>query len=156
MLPPGGCRSSPFRLLYPDAFSLGQQEQSPAHFLFRRSEVKGPRCSRSGAGRALLGPRHRNSKTGKLCSGMWLRFKDWYLQKGAEIRFNRTKKQKVLVPSVRKLPFGTPVVVIALNGSGGLLETDVVETCKGGAADVFDGVIGDQELFLGAAGQEEG
>lgn len=58
--------------------------------------------------------------------------------------------------SVRKLPFGTSVVVIALNGGGGLLETDVVETCKGGAADVFDGVIGDQELFLGAAGQEEG
>lgn len=56
---------------------------------------------------------------------------------------------------VRKLPFGTPVVVIALNGGGGLLETDVVETCKRGAADVFDGVIGDQELLLGA-GQEEG
>lgn len=48
------------------------------------------------------------------------------------------------------------MVVIALNGGGGLLEADVVETCKGGAADVFDGVIGDQELLLGAAGQEEG
>lgn len=121
-----------------------------------RSELKGLRCSRSGAGRALLGPRHRNSKTGKLCSGMWLRFKDWYLQKGAEIRFNRREESKVLVSPVPTLPFGTPVVVIALNSGGGLLETDVVEPCKGGAADVFDGVIGDQELLLGAAGQGEG
>lgn len=47
------------------------------------------------------------------------------------------------------------MVIIALDAGGGLLETDVVETSKGGAADVFDGVIWDQELLLEAA-QEEG
>lgn len=48
------------------------------------------------------------------------------------------------------------MVIIALNAGGGLLETDVVETSKGGAADVFDGVIWDQELLLIAAEQKEG
>lgn len=48
------------------------------------------------------------------------------------------------------------MVIIALNGGGGLLETDVVETRKGGPTDVFDGVIRDQELLLRTAGQEEG
>lgn len=48
------------------------------------------------------------------------------------------------------------MVIIALDGGGGLLEADVVETSKGGTTDVLDGVIRDQELLLGAAGQEEG
>lgn len=47
------------------------------------------------------------------------------------------------------------MVIIALDGGGGLLETNVVETSKGGAADVFDGVIWDQELLLTAAGQKD-
>lgn len=58
----------------------GSRNGVPRTFSFVAAKVKGLRCSGSGAGRALLGPRHRNSKTGKLCSGMWLRFKDWYLQ----------------------------------------------------------------------------
>lgn len=44
------------------------------------------------------------------------------------------------------------MVIITLDGCGGLLETDVVETSEGGTADVFDGVIWDQELLLTAAG----
>lgn len=46
------------------------------------------------------------------------------------------------------LPFWGPVVVVPLNRSGGLLETDVVEASKRRSADVFDGVIWNQELFL--------
>lgn len=42
------------------------------------------------------------------------------------------------------------MVIIALDAGGGLLETDVVETGEGGAADVFDGVIWHQELLLTA------
>lgn len=48
------------------------------------------------------------------------------------------------------------MVIIALDSGGGLLETDVVETSKGGAADVFDGVIRNQELLLTPAGQKKG
>lgn len=46
------------------------------------------------------------------------------------------------------------MVIIALDGGGGLLEADVVETSKGGATDVLDGVIRDQELLLGEAGTD--
>lgn len=40
------------------------------------------------------------------------------------------------------------MVVVPLDRSCGLLETDVIEASKGGSADVFDGVVWDQELFL--------
>jgi hypothetical protein len=40
------------------------------------------------------------------------------------------------------------VVVVPLNGGCGLLEADIVETSKGSTADVFNGVIRDQELLL--------
>lgn len=40
------------------------------------------------------------------------------------------------------------MVVVPLDRSCGLLETDVIEASEGSSADVFDGVIWDQELFL--------
>lgn len=40
------------------------------------------------------------------------------------------------------------MVVVALNRRRGLLETDVIEASEGGSADVLDGVIWNQELFL--------
>lgn len=44
------------------------------------------------------------------------------------------------------------MVIIALNSGRGLLEADVVEACKGGAADVFDSVVWYEKLLL--RGQE--
>ena len=38
--------------------------------------------------------------------------------------------------------------VVAFDGGSGLLEADVVESGEGGAADVFDGVIRDEEVLL--------
>lgn len=40
------------------------------------------------------------------------------------------------------------MVVVPLYGGCGLLEADVVETSEGSTADVFNGVIRDQELLL--------
>lgn len=40
------------------------------------------------------------------------------------------------------------MVVVALDRRCGLLETDVIEASEGGSADVLDGVIRNQELFL--------
>ena len=40
------------------------------------------------------------------------------------------------------------MVVVALDGGGGLLEADVVEASEGSSADVLDGVVWNQELFL--------
>lgn len=46
------------------------------------------------------------------------------------------------------------MVVVPLDRSCGLLETDVIEASKGGSADVFDGVVWDQELFLLQPGRQ--
>lgn len=54
------------------------------------------------------------------------------------------------------LPFRAPVVVVALDGCCGFLEADVVESSKGRAADVFDSVVGDEELLLRRVGDGEG
>lgn len=54
------------------------------------------------------------------------------------------------------LPFRAPVVVVALDGCCGFLEADVVESSKGRAADVFDCVVGDEELLLRWGGDGEG
>lgn len=121
--------------------------RDPAHLLFPCSKV---RKAPSFLFRRRLRPsrpRHRNSKTGTLCSGMWLRFKDWYLRREAEFSLQETQRKST---KAWQLPFGTPVVIIALDAGGGLLETDVVETSEGGPADVFDGVIWHQELLLTA------
>lgn len=40
------------------------------------------------------------------------------------------------------------MVVEPLDGGCGLLEADVIEAGEGSAADVLDGVVWDQELFL--------
>ena len=40
------------------------------------------------------------------------------------------------------------MVVVALDGGGGLLEADVVEASEGRTADVFDGVVRYQKLLL--------
>lgn len=48
------------------------------------------------------------------------------------------------------------MVVVALDGRGGLLEADVVEASEGRAADVFDGVVRYQELLLGGDGGTDG
>lgn len=40
------------------------------------------------------------------------------------------------------------MVVVALDGRCGFLEADVVKSSKGRAADVFDCVVGDEELLL--------
>ena len=45
-------------------------------------------------------------------------------------------------------PFGVTMVVISFDAGGWLLETDVVETGKGGPVDVFDGVVRNQKVFL--------
>lgn len=47
-----------------------------------------------------------------------------------------------------RLPFWAPVVIVPLNRGRGLLETDIIEAGKRGAADVFDSVIWDQKLLL--------
>lgn len=54
------------------------------------------------------------------------------------------------------VPFRAPVVVVALNHCCGFLEADVIESGKRCAADVFDCVVGDQELLLEASGAESG
>lgn len=40
------------------------------------------------------------------------------------------------------------MVIVALDGGCGLLETDVIEAGKGGAAYVFDSVVWNEELLL--------
>lgn len=40
------------------------------------------------------------------------------------------------------------MVIVPLNRGRGLLETDIIEAGKRGAADVFDSVIWDQKLLL--------
>lgn len=46
------------------------------------------------------------------------------------------------------------MVVVALDGRCGFLEADVVKSSKGRAADVFDCVVGDEELLLRWGGME--
>lgn len=46
------------------------------------------------------------------------------------------------------------MVVVALDGGCRFLEADVVESSKRRSADVFDCVIGDQELLLQGEGQQ--
>ena len=46
------------------------------------------------------------------------------------------------------LPFGVAMVIISLYARGGLLKTDVVEACEGGPIDVFDGVVGHEEVLF--------
>lgn len=48
------------------------------------------------------------------------------------------------------------MVIVALYGGCRLLEADVIEPSKGSAADVFDRVVWDQELFLHTDGGGQG
>lgn len=86
------CRSFTFHLFSLQKPSPRAAGRVPAHLLVPRSEVKKgpPSLFPVRRGPRPPQPRHRNSKTGTLCSGMWLRFKDWYLQREAEICFKRT------------------------------------------------------------------
>lgn len=46
------------------------------------------------------------------------------------------------------IPLWTTVIIVALDGSCAFLEADVIKAGKGGAVDVFDCVIRNQEMFL--------
>ena len=63
----------------------------------------------------------------------------------ARLRRARPKHARI---NAGYIPLGAPVVVIPLDGSRRLLETDVVEASEGRAADVLDRVVRHQEVLL--------
>ena len=62
--------------------------------------------------------------------------------------FYTCNTQKPTTDNKEYLPFWASVVIVSLDGGSALLEADVVEASERGSADVLDGMVWYQEVFL--------